>query len=146
MKSFIEFNIDNRIKATKDFEVDFFKLMNISFYGKTMENVRKRCNITIVNSEDSALKHIANPSFDNLMKINDNFILINKFKTKVKLYKPSFIGVAVLDYSKLLMNRYYYGVFKKHYKNKVRLLMTDIDSMFYEIKTDDVYEDLFGKD
>ena len=107
MKSFIEFNIDKRTKATNDFEVDFFKLMNNSVYGKTMENVRKRCNITIVNSEDAALKHIANPSFDNLIKINDNFIIIKKFKTKVTLDKPSYVGVAVLDYSKLLMYKYH---------------------------------------
>ena len=53
--------------------------MNNSVYGKTMEKVRKRCNITIVSSEDNALKHIANPSFDNLIKINDNFIIIKKF-------------------------------------------------------------------
>ena len=43
-----------------------------------MENVRKQCNITIVNSEDNILKHVANPSFDNLIKINDNFITIKK--------------------------------------------------------------------
>ena len=79
MKEFIEFNINKRTIAKNDFEIDFFKLMNNSIYGKTMENVRKRCNITIVNSEVNTLKHIANPSFDNLIKINDNFIIIKKF-------------------------------------------------------------------
>ena len=44
------------------------------------------------------------------------------------------------------MYHYHYGVFKKLYKDKVRLLMTDTDSLFYEIKTDDVYKDLFGED
>ena len=43
-----------------------------------MENVRKRCNLTVVYNEDKALKHIANPSFVNLIKINDNFIIIRK--------------------------------------------------------------------
>ena len=66
MKSFIEFNIDKRTKATNDFKVDFFKLMNNSIYGKTMENVRKRCNLTVVNSEDAALRHIANPLLESL--------------------------------------------------------------------------------
>ena len=37
-----------------------------------MKNVRKRCNITIVNSEDNTLKHVANSLFDNLIKINNN--------------------------------------------------------------------------
>jgi len=120
--------------------------MNNSVYGKTMEKVRKRCNITIVSSEDNALKHIANPTFDNLIKINDNFIIIKKLKNTVTLNKPSYVGMSVLDYSKLLVYQFPYGVFKKLYGNKVRLLMTDTDSLFYEIKTDDVYKDLFGED
>ena len=49
--------------------------MNNSVYGKTMENVRKRCNHTLVTSADAALKHIANPSFKNLIKINNNFYI-----------------------------------------------------------------------
>ena len=50
--------------------------MNNSVYGKTMENVRKRCDITIANFEDNALRHIPNPSFDTLIKINENYIII----------------------------------------------------------------------
>ena len=106
--------------------------MNNLVYGKTMKNVRKCCNITIVNSDDNALKHVANPSFDNLIKINYNFITIMKFKNMVNLDKPSYVGTAVLDYYKLLMYRYYYGVFKKLYGDKVKLLMTDTDSLLYE--------------
>ena len=79
MKKFIEFNINKRTIAKNDFEIDFFKLMHNSVYGKTMGNVRKRYNISIVSSEDDTLKHIANPSFDNLIKINDHFIIIKFF-------------------------------------------------------------------
>ena len=61
MKEFIEFNINKRTVAKNDFEIDCFKLINNSVYGKRMENVRKRCNITIVNSEVNTLKHVANP-------------------------------------------------------------------------------------
>ena len=68
MKTFIEFNIDKRTKAKNVFETNFFKLMNNSVYGKTMENVRKRRNFTVVNSEDAALRHIANPLFKSLIK------------------------------------------------------------------------------
>ena len=57
--------------------------MNNSVYGKTMENVRKRCRFTVVNSEDKALKHIAHPSFKNIIKINDNFLIINKLKNEL---------------------------------------------------------------
>ena len=119
--------------------------MNNSVYGKTMENVRKRCNMTVVDNEDKALKHIAQPTFVDLKMINDNFIIIRKTRNQVKLDKPIYVGVAVLDYSKFLMYNYHYGIFKKLYKDKVKLLMTDTDSLFYEIKTEDVYKDLFGE-
>ena len=120
--------------------------MNNSVYGKTMENVRKRRNITVVNNEDKALKHIAQPSFVDLTMINDNFIIIRKTKNQVKLDKPFYVGVAVLDYSKFLMYDYHYEIFKKLYGDKVRLLMTNTDSLFYKIKTDDVYKELFRED
>ena len=103
MREFINFNIEKRKEAKNDFEVDFFKLMNNSVYGKTMENVRKRCNMIVVNNEDKALKHIAKPSFINLTMINDHFIVIRELKNQVKLDKPCYVGVAVLDYSKFLI-------------------------------------------
>ena len=92
IKKFIEFNINKRTVAKNDFEIDFFKLMNNSVYEKTMEHVRKRCNITKVNFEDNTLKHVVNPSLDNLIKINNNFIIIKKFKNTVTLNKPSYVG------------------------------------------------------
>ena len=64
----------------------------------------------------------------------------------MRLNKPIYVGVAILDYSKLLMYKYHYGLFKKIYKDKIRLILTDTDSLFYHIKTDDVYKDLFGED
>ena len=49
-----------------------------------MENVRKRCNITIIDNEDKAVKRIAKPAFVNLTKITDNFMIIRKLKNEVK--------------------------------------------------------------
>ena len=93
MKKYIEFNIDKRMKSKNAFETKFFKLMNNAPYGKTMENVRKHCNHSIVTSEDAALKHIANPLFKTLNKMNNKFILIDKYKASVTLDKPIFCGV-----------------------------------------------------
>ena len=107
--------------------------------------MEKRCNMTVVDNEDKALKHIAKPSFINLTMINDNFLIIRKLKNEVKLDKPFYVGVAVLDYSKFKMYNNHYGIFKNLYGDKVKLLTTDTDSWFYEIKTDDVCEDLFGE-
>ena len=116
------FKINKRILAINDFEVDFFKLMNNSVYGKTMQNVRKRCSFSIVNSEDKALKHISNPSFKNIIKINDN-VLIIKIKNKAVLNKPIYVGVEILDFSKLLMYKYHYSLSKNIYNDKIRLLI-----------------------
>ena len=98
-----------------------------------------------MDNEDKALKHIAKPSFINLTMINDHFIVIRKLKNQVNLDKSFYVGVAVLDYSKFLMYNYHYGIIKKLYKDKVKLLMTDTESLFYEIKSDDFYKDLFGE-
>ena len=48
MKIYIDFNTEN---ATNSFEKNFFKLMINSVYGKTMENLRKRINVRLVNNE-----------------------------------------------------------------------------------------------
>ena len=56
MKKYIDFNTEKRMKAANDFEKDFFRLMINSVYGKTMENIRKRINMRLVNKAEDFLK------------------------------------------------------------------------------------------
>ena len=51
MKKYIDFNSEKRMNADNDFEKDFFKLIIISIYGKTMENLRKRIGVQLVTNE-----------------------------------------------------------------------------------------------
>ena len=64
LKSYIDFNTNKRKHASNDFEKDFFKFMNNSVFGKTMENLRKRVNVKLVNNKVKLSKVIAQPSFD----------------------------------------------------------------------------------
>ena len=63
MKKYIDFNIEKRINAAHDFEKDFFKLIINSVYGKTMENLRKRINVRLVNKAEDFLKYTSKPTY-----------------------------------------------------------------------------------
>ena len=63
LKTYIDFNTQLRTAATNDFEKDFFKLMNNSVFGKTMENIRKHRNIKLVTTEEKYLRTVMKPNF-----------------------------------------------------------------------------------
>ena len=64
-----------------------------------------------------------------------------KAKNSLKLNKLAYIGMRILELSKVLMYKFHYHYIKINYDNKSKLLFTDTDSLMYEIKTEDVYED-----
>ena len=75
-------------------------------------------------------------------KIFDNDLVeIRKRKLTLMLSKPAYIGMCILELSKVLMNEFHFDYIKNKYGNNSRLLFTDSDSLMYEIKTDDIYED-----
>ena len=83
LKPYIELNTKLRADAKNDFEKDFFKLMNNSVFGKTMENIRKRVDIKLVNNRNSALKFAAKPNFERCTIFDKNLIAIQMKKTKL---------------------------------------------------------------
>jgi hypothetical protein len=147
MKPYIELNTNLRKAATSDFEKDFFKLMNNSVFGKTMENLRKRINVDLVRgSETNRLrKLVANPGFISRRIFNEHLAAIHRTKAKLTLNRPIYVGMTVLDLSKLLMYDFYYNDIKKQYGNNVQLLYTDTDSLLLEINTDNIYEDMYSQ-
>ena len=76
------------------------------------------------------------------LKIFDNNLVpIRKRKLTLKLSRPAYIGIWILELIKVLMYEFQYDYIKNKYDNKSKLLFTDTDSLMYEIKTEDVYED-----
>ena len=142
MEPYIRKNTELRKCAANNFEKDFFKLMNNSVFGKTIENIRKRQNIHLVDDRKKALKLSSRPNFDRCTIFDRNLIAIHMKKTEVYFNKPVYVGQAILDLSKTLMFDFHYNYIKEKYHNKAELLFTDTDSLMYHIKTKDFYEDI----
>ena len=126
---YITLNTNLRTEAKNTFEKDFFKLMNNSVFGKTMENIRNRKDIRLVTSEKSALKLIAKPNFKHRTIFTENLISVHMGKTKLIFNKPVYVGMCILDISKTLMYDFHYNYIKKKYNEKALLLMTDRQSL-----------------
>lgn len=138
LKTYIQLNTNLRTKATNDFEKDFFKLMNNSVFGKTMENVRSRINFRLVNNENAAWRV---KNLNRFTIFDDNLVGVHIQKKKIVLNKPIYLGPAVLDDSKLLMYDFHYNfMLKKVERKNIDLLFTDTDSLCYNIKKIDIFQ------
>ena len=103
LNSYIDFNTEMRKDAKNSFQKDFFKLMNNSVFGKTMENLRKRCNVQLVTDEKKLNKLTSKPTFVSSKIFDENLVRVNMKKERIKLDKLSYVGMCILDLSKTLM-------------------------------------------
>ena len=142
MEPYIRKNTELRKTAANSFEKDFFKLMNNSVFGKTIENIRKRQNIILIDDRKKAAKLTSRPNFDRATIFDRNLIAVHMKKTEVYFNKPVYVGQAILDLSKTLMFDFHCSYIKKKYKDKAELMFTDTDSLLYQIHTDDFYRDI----
>ena len=115
--------------------------MNNSVFGKTMENLRKRISVKLVNNAKDYVKCISKPTFVSQKIFRKNFVAIHEIRLVLTLNKPIYVGFSISDLSKLLMYEFQYKYIKS--KFDANLLFTDTDSLAYEIKTEDVYEEFY---
>ena len=142
LEKYISLNTKLRTEAKNDFEKNFFKLMNNAVFGKTMENIRNRVDIKLVNNEKQAEKLCAKPNYKHCNIFSEDLVAIHMKKTKLDFDKPVYLGMCILDLSKTLMYDFHYNYIKKKYGDKAKLLLTDTDSLLHEIQTEDFYKDI----
>ena len=139
LKQYIDFNTEKRKNAKNAFEKDFFKLMNNSVFGKTMENIRKRVDVRLVTDEKKLLKLTSKPTYVSSKIFNENLVPFHKIKETPTLNRPAYVGMCILDLSNTLMYDFHYNYIKQKYGEKAKLLFTDTDSLTY-----DVYKDFWN--
>ena len=130
-------------KASKNyFEKDLFKLMNNSVFGKTMEKIRKHRDIKLVTTDKKRSKLVSEPNYHTINLISQDLAIIEMKKTKVKMNKPIYLGLSILQISKTLMYEFWYNYMKPKYGNDVKLCYMDTDNFVMNIKTNDFYRDI----
>ena len=107
--------------------------MNNSVFGKTLENIRNRVGFRLVSSEIVAQKPAAKPNDDRCTIFYENLIAVQMKKTKLCFNKPVYLAMSILDLSKYLLYDFHYNYIKTKYRDNTNLLLTDSDSLAYDI-------------
>ena len=119
-----------RRDAKNEFEKEFFKLMNNSMFGNTMENIRNHKHMKLVTSDKKYLKYIMKSNFKDGHPFSKHLFAVEMGKTKIKMSKPVCLGQAILGLSKTLIYEFYYDYMRPKYGNNVKLCSMDTDSLF----------------
>ena len=135
-------NTELRKVADNDLEKDFCKLMNNAVFGRTMENIRKHRDIKLVAADKKRSQLVSELNYHTINLISEDLSIIETKKTKVKMNKPIYLGLSILEISKILMYEFWYDYMKPKYYNNAKLCYMDMDSFIMDIKTNDFYKDI----
>ena len=135
-------NTELRKVAKDDSEKDLFKLMNNAVFGKTMENIRKHRDIKLVTTDKKRSKLVSEPNYHTINYISEDLSIIEMKKTKAKMNKPIYLGLSILEISKILMYEFWYDYMKPKHNDNVKLCYMDTDIFIMNIKTENFYKDV----
>ena len=109
-----------------------------------MENLHKWVDVRLVTNEKKLDKLTSKPTYVSSKIFNENLMAVHKVKETLTLNRPAYVGMCILDLSKMLMYDFHYNYIKKKHNNRARLLFTDTDSLTYEIEAEDLYKDFWN--
>ena len=145
LEKYKSFNTQKRNKAKNDFEKDFYKLLNNSFYGKTMENVQNQLKNKFVKKDDNRkiINQQSKLTFNGIHKSYENCYSYTVRQNEVLMDKPIYLGFSVLELSKLLMYETHYDKLQPYYgQQNIQLHYMDTDSFVLSVNTKDIIKDL----
>ena len=145
LAQYIDYNTKKRMQAKNACAKDFFKLINNSVFGKTMENRWECCDVRLVTDDEKFLKMVSKPTTVGKREFTEDLVAVHKIKETLVLNRPPYAGMCILDSSKTLMYDFHFNYIKKKYGPRAKLGFTHTDSLTYEIQTKDAYKD-FGAD
>ena len=116
--------------------------MNNPVFGKTTENVRNDRDIKLVTLDKRRKRLTLEPNYHSFKKFSKSLMAIEMKKTRVKMAKPLYLGMSILDISKILMHVFSYDYINPKYGDKVKMCYTDTDRFIINIKTEDFFEDI----
>ena len=143
LREYIELNTCFRTRAKNDFEKNLYKLMNNAVFGKTMENVRNHADVKLLTKWDGrygAEAMIAKPNFHSRSVFAENLIAVELRKLEVKFDKPIYVGMCILDISKVCLYEFHHEYMLPLFHEKCKIMYTDTDSLIYRVECEDVYE------
>ena len=114
--------------------------MNKAAFGKIIENVRNHRDINLVKTDEKRIKLVSEPNYHTKNHFPENLSAIEMKKTKVKMNKPVYLGMSILDISKTLMYEFWYDYIKPKYGGRAKLCCMDTDSIIIFIITEDFYK------
>ena len=135
-------NTELRKKTQNEFEKNVFKLLNNSVFGKAMESVRNHRDIKLVTSDKRRKRLVSEPNYHSHIKFSNCLMAIEMKKTRVKMTKPLYLGMSILDVSKIVMYDFCYDYINPKHGDRAKLCYADTDSFIIHIKTEDIFEDI----
>ena len=85
---------------------------------------------------------VSEPNYHTIKLISEDLPITEMKKTKVKMNKPIYLGLSILEISKILMHEFWYDYMKQKCDNNIKLCYMDTDSFIMNIKRNDFYEDI----